>query len=67
MLGNWRFELNMTVERKTRAPVTDQPDSDPEPWNALKGPDSSIQTLPSPPSVTQTPLITVGTLSLLYP
>ena len=65
VLGNWRFELNMTVERKTRALVTDQSDSDPEPWSALKGPEGSIQTLPSPPSETQTPLVTVGTLSLL--
>lgn len=48
VLDNWRFELNMTVERKTRAPITDQPDSGPEPWSALKGPDDSIQTLPSP-------------------
>lgn len=30
VLGGWRFELNMTVERKAKPPVTGQPGSDAE-------------------------------------
>lgn len=65
VLGNWRFELNMTVERKTRAPITDQPDSGPSPGMLSRDLTIPFRLCHPPPSVIQIPLVTVGTLSLL--